>query len=858
MRYVPQRWLVLLIFLVLRDMTAGANTPSTNGLSGYFENVSSVTSAPASFFIRIASVKKGLPAHRAGLRAGDRIVGIDGLRVRNIKEYNLVRLFYDQPPAVGLTVVRKGEILNISIPDPKPIRSGGFQLTGEEPNFLSVLRSSGLLTDDLFPEILPRVRIAGTNGITATAATAGTNDLIAACVKAFEVPVIPEAPNFFYDTSSDAAVALASFPARGQEEIIALLAANVPADREWVAGILKVYALLLFEKHDAAIRIMAEAKLLDHQPKLFLGSLLQFYKRVAERRILPGEDIPLGAYQVDIPFFALCFPYPITPNSRPYVFPADPKFQVLFSKAFSGSRTRGQFQEELTKEADQYVGPGKAIVDGYIDVVKASILDFYRHGGWPYRGDAIYSDSKSATMIVELKRRLEANPDERTEIALSLVVPSIYVGDEATFRQACDLALEAGPTVSALVNRIIEGTLSFRRDPPPGRWRAIMMAADNALPKPAVYTFLQRTSPGFVRRCSAGRWQVDGPHNGDIVGLSSFCFTRPFVVAKALASPLDVGRFPDPVGVPAQAMNPAEIDTTAAQWTQILAHNPDPGYMNMFFTLYPRLGAGKAFDVIRQAMAYHEDIWQCDGLSDGPSTQNLYREFFGDVEGRYYREIVAALDKLDGRDPDLPKKIADLYAKAGVPSVCLLLSKKLKDAGHADLAKSYQQRAADFWDAVILQVPSDISSHAWASRDLASTPGFEDLFDNYARPIERQGGGGMLQAILHVYRAIVESHGGRYDATVEHLIRSNDRELQNARVVTLYNGTTYSSFSLLRTQFLTDLLKERRLSEEQISRLRAVRELNVDAIIKAKIGDNDGEDEEGEDADAEFDGFMIE
>jgi hypothetical protein len=37
-----------------------------------------------------------------------------------------------------------------------------------------------------------------------------------------------------------------------------------------------------------------------------------------------------------------------------------------------------------------------------------------------------------------------------------------------------------------------------------------------------------------------------------------------------------------------------------------------------------------------------------------------------------------------------------------------------------------------------------------------------------------------------------------------------------------------------------------------------VRELNVDAIIKAKIGDNDGEDEEGEDADAEFDGFMIE
>jgi hypothetical protein len=125
--------------------------------------------------------------------------------------------------------------------------------------------------------------------------------------------------------------------------------------------------------------------------------------------------------------------------------------------------------------------------------------------------------------------------------------------------------------------------------------------------------------------------------------------------------------------------------------------------------------------------------------------------------------------------------------------------------------------------------PFNQEVNAWACRDLASTPGFEDMFDDYAAL--RSGGGGLVTPILHVYRAIVESYRGRYNSTVEHLIQSVNPALQGAKVVSLYNGTTYASFSELRLQLLRTLVKEGRLSAEQISRLRSVKELNVGGIL---------------------------
>lgn len=804
--------LALMIFTAGQVLAVTPDDRNRNDPSAYFDSVTSITSAPSDFFIQVSSVRRGLPADRAGLKAGDSIVGIDGVRVRNLKEYNLIRFFYDQRPAVALTIVRDGKLMALTIPDPKPVRYGGFDMTDHTPRFLAALKSAGILTDDLFPEPFPGIR------------SAATNDLINLLVEPFL-----DAEDTSLEPGSDTAIALSSFPARGQEEIIALLATNTPADREWVRGLLKVYGRLLFEKPAEAIRMMNEATLSARQPKPFLGSLLQFYRKVAEHPMSQDEVAPLKAYQVDAHFFALCYPYPITPGTRPYTFPADPTFQDNFSKAFTGSKTRVIFQDELAGVAMTLAGLKEGDpVERYMRQVKAAVLDFENHGGWPYRSALIWSASQSDTMITGLVQRLAQRPEERTEIGLSLIGPSMIAGDEETFRQACGITLEAGPKISALTHWIIDAAISVRGNLPPGHWREIAISTDNARRIPPVYAYLQRTSPGFERRCSAGWSMIDGAFHGDVVGPSSYCFAMPLVVAKALEKPVDARHLPDLAGVPEGSAASDEIEKAAAEWTFVLAFNPDPKYVNAFLKLTPRLGAGKAFDVIRQVIPYHQTLWNHGYTANGLIIKDVYKTFFADVERRHYRETVAALEKLNNDDPELPRKIADLYATAGVPSVGLLLSKKLKEAGHSELSGSYQQRAVDFWDGLLLAFPHDLNAHVWPCRDLASTTGFEEVFDRYDLT-EQNGNANLetrLKAMLQVYRAITESYRGQYDATVEELVRSNVPALQTAQVVSLYNGETYPAFAQLRTQLVTDLRKAGRLSAEQ--------ELKVQPFLPSK------------------------
>ncbi|GIW71006.1 MAG: hypothetical protein KatS3mg102_0548 [Planctomycetota bacterium] len=83
------------------------------GPSVYLGTIPDYAPAEGVHGVRLAGVRAGSPAERAGLRAGDVIVGLDGTEVRDIHEYTYA-LFARKPgERVRLVVLRDGERLEL-------------------------------------------------------------------------------------------------------------------------------------------------------------------------------------------------------------------------------------------------------------------------------------------------------------------------------------------------------------------------------------------------------------------------------------------------------------------------------------------------------------------------------------------------------------------------------------------------------------------------------------------------------------------------------------------------------------------------------------------------------------------------
>ena len=74
--------------------------------------------------VLVASVTPGLPAERAGLRAGDEILAVDGRPVRSVSEYEAEARSFRRGRAVPFTVSREGEALAIRAVPGVPARWG--------------------------------------------------------------------------------------------------------------------------------------------------------------------------------------------------------------------------------------------------------------------------------------------------------------------------------------------------------------------------------------------------------------------------------------------------------------------------------------------------------------------------------------------------------------------------------------------------------------------------------------------------------------------------------------------------------------------------------------------------------------
>jgi hypothetical protein len=474
-------------------------------ISLYFDSLN--TNGVSPFCIRVEKVLEGSPADRAGVEIGDRIVGVEGKRVRDEREYGMIVRCYPNLSELSVTVQRGTEFVNLKFTDLPENRITGCGLVNEPPTGVwDILESRlGIQISDAF-----KADAKGT-----------APDVLGDLMEGFSAVK----PRF---SARPDTLQVAGLPPRAKEAFWRLGARKTDATRQWVLDFIEVYKAMIEEKYKKATDLMAAKRLQTTAPHPFLGQLLWFYGKIAANPPSEAKGIPLQSYGVDPLYFALCYPYPIMLERRTDWFAFNPGFRDAFDAGTGGNSSP---DEDLGTLAERFQArPGASLGERYHGCVRSALVALESHGGWPYRSSSIMNDATATNVYAELLERTKTNADEKVSLAFALLIPSVKFQDMRTFTNAYATICEAGTREMGTANAILFNGIRF------SQWnRDAMMARRRAIEErygyPAFYKALSKLSPEFERRASLGYYFRQGQF---VDGLSVWCVLSPDVVARAL------------------------------------------------------------------------------------------------------------------------------------------------------------------------------------------------------------------------------------------------------------------------------------------------------------------------------------
>lgn len=428
--------------------------------------------------MRIDQVMPGSPAEEAGVLAGDRVVGMNGRRVRNDLELGLVKSLMGDASGLRLHVLREGRVLALPVPR-------------LEKGLLGVRFSSPLPTIDgvafnsfgMRPTEYLGTRRGGR-------ADGGALDRLLAEYTATN-----------FHRFHPVLVQLAYFPARATERFHLLAKAKKPGSREWLLGLLKTYYALLESRPADAQRHLKEAKLLTTPMDPFLDGFADFLARIAAQP--PDErGVDLRRYGVTPEYFALCFPPPVLPFRVYDWSPVSPALAADFARATEGLPWD---PEERDQAARRHAAPGdQPVAERYLHYVHSVMVDCQKHGGWPMRFTPMFSPSGRADLLANLKANFATNAKDRVTCALALLAPSAVEGDTDTFRQALTVVRDAGSRELGVGNFICSEIWNFHDSPAQSAIEAIHREINESLGIPGVYKWLAAQNGSHADRLEYG------------------------------------------------------------------------------------------------------------------------------------------------------------------------------------------------------------------------------------------------------------------------------------------------------------------------------------------------------------------
>jgi hypothetical protein len=658
---------LMLLALVLPSSAATNTREAGAEPTEYFDRIDLTDKAPRALGIRVVPPLNEGPAQRAGLQVADFIVGVNGRRIRGRREYSYARACYECLDALTLTVVRDGKLRNIVVADPNPGGYTKFSLTNEAPDPVKLLESW-------------KISISDITGINPTASEKE-----------------PTEPTIF-------SRALGAFPSRACEEIEGLIKKGDPADRQWLHAVMRVFYYLSYEKYDEAAKFIAARKLRERKVAPFLDRLLEFYEALTQFPITE-DHLPLDDYRVTAEFFAFCYPYPLLPEREVSdAFASDAEFQQLYNKAAS---RKPEYRAELVRKAGEYASRGGSDADTYINLTKSTMLDESERGG-----DCIMADTplmqdggKRGQLVRDLVDRLEQEPENKVEIALTLLLPAVSMHDENALGKAYDVISQAGAREMLFANSLLYNHTCFHAGLTEITRRAVTRA-EAQLPLPTFYRYLSRRLPAIEGRVSGGyyfrRFHL---HYNEIAAccdyaLSSFVIRWPMATVTALTQ----SNTEELVALAGSALasdDPALANRALRVLTRDFYYRPERDRLVLLMDLRKKVGAGKMTEALSRVFFYNIGLGNDLPHFNKLQMWDMARDFLDSVEQQYYSDIAAELKTISNDDPTLLKKAETFYRKAGVPAVCALLATKLKAAGHNDAANMYANRGWMFYTVLV-------------------------------------------------------------------------------------------------------------------------------------------------------------
>jgi hypothetical protein len=365
----------------------------------------------------------GSPADASGLRGGDIILGMDGMRTYGKREWELARFRNPLSSTMTLLINREGDLQWIKLHDLDPGRMIGVEWNNdqEQERFIDEIESLGLPVPE--DRVLPALRL------------------------------LPAA----------AAPALDLWAHSGT--------ASNPADTAWLQEFIKLY-LAVQSRH------YSEAAPPAHQPPIpYFQRLEKFYLSLAAANLFK-ETPPDVARTGETPeFYTLALPIPFYKPSLGDVHFSDLRFNALLARAYGTPRSAHaddtvQENAEIKIAAAKYASGTGDGLERYLDAIKAGLLNARGYGALAYDSDLVQQPLSRYLLITRMQGALQNESDgDWPLVACAMIALDTQKGDDAAAFDLIQRLAKHSPALAAIAadqalrhDRVAGGFKQLRHD----------------------------------------------------------------------------------------------------------------------------------------------------------------------------------------------------------------------------------------------------------------------------------------------------------------------------------------------------------------------------------------------------------